>query len=69
MHIVIDPEYRQQGLGRALLSHSIHSLLRVNPSITKIELAVTMSNPAKILYESLGFRILNDASTFVWKRR
>ena len=69
MHIVIDPDYRQQGLGKALLSHAIYSLLRVNPSITKIELAVTMSNPAKIMYESLGFRILNDASTFVWKRR
>ena len=68
MHIVIDPEYRKQGLGRALLSHSIHSLLRVNSSITKIELAVTISNPAKLLYESLGFRILNDSSTFVWKR-
>ena len=68
MHIVVDPEYRQRGLGRALLSHSIHSLLRVNPMITKMELAVTMTNPAKLLYESLGFRILNDSSTYVWKR-
>ena len=68
MQIVIDPEYRQQGLGKALLCHSIHALLRVNSAVTKVELAVTMSNPAKILYESLGFRILNESSTYVWKK-
>jgi len=69
MHIVIDPGYRQRGLGKALLCYSLHSLLRVTPSVTKIELAVTMSNPAKLLYESLGFRILNESSTFVWKKK
>ncbi|MGY5870798.1 MAG: GNAT family N-acetyltransferase [Candidatus Thorarchaeota archaeon] len=68
MHIVIDPEFRRQGLGNALFCHSLQSLLRVNPSVTKIELAVTLSNPAKLMYDSLGFRILNDSSTYVWKR-
>jgi ribosomal protein S18 acetylase RimI-like enzyme len=67
-HIVIDPEFRQQGLGKALLCHSLNSLLRVNPSVNKIELAVTLSNPAKRMYDSLGLRTLNDSSTFVWKR-
>lgn len=68
MHIVIHPQYRQQGLGRALLAHSMHSLIQHNPTITKFELALTLSNPAKRLYESLGFKILNDASTYVWQR-
>ena len=68
MHIVIDPEHKKRGYGTTLLSHSLRSLFRVNSSITKVELAVTITNPAKLLYESLGFKILNDASTFVWKR-
>ena len=68
MHIVIHPDYRQHGLGRAILCHSFNNLLRLSPTVTKIELAVTLSNPAKQLYDSLGFRTLNDASTFVWKR-
>ncbi|MGY5859982.1 MAG: GNAT family N-acetyltransferase [Candidatus Thorarchaeota archaeon] len=66
MHIVIDSEFRQQGLGKDLLCHSLLSLLRIKPSVNKLELAVTMSNPAMRMYESLGFRVLNDSSTFVW---
>lgn len=69
MHIIIDPEFRRRGLVRALLCHSLYSLLRVNPSINKVELAVTMLNPARLLYESLGFKILNDSSTYVWEKK
>jgi len=68
VQIAIDPEYRRKGLGRIVLQHSIHSLIRINPLITKIELAVTESNPAMLLYKSLGFRTLNSSTTFVWKR-
>jgi len=68
VQIVVDPQYRRQGLGRRLLQHSCHSLIRINPKINRIELAVTNSNPAKLLYESLGFKTLNSSTTFVWKR-
>jgi len=68
VQIAVDPEYRRQGLGRILLQHSIQSLVRINPLITKIELAVTESNPAMLLYDSLGFKTLNSSITFVWKR-
>jgi ribosomal protein S18 acetylase RimI-like enzyme len=69
MQIVIDPEYRQQGLGKTLLCHSLSTLLRINPSVNKITLAVTLSNnPAKRMYDSLGFRVLNDWSIFIWKQ-
>ena len=66
--IAVDPKYRRRGLGRYLLLHSIHSLVRIHPEISRIELAVTESNPAKLLYQSLGFRTLNSSTTFVWKR-
>ena len=68
MHIVIDPKHRQSGLGKYLLSHSIRALQENEPDITRIELAVTLSNPALKLYESLGFKLLNDSSTYVWKK-
>ncbi|TFH03407.1 MAG: N-acetyltransferase [Candidatus Thorarchaeota archaeon] len=68
VHVVIDPDFRERGFGNALLCHSLNSLLRVTSSVDKIELAVTSSNPAKRMYDSLGFRTLNDSSTLVWKR-
>lgn len=68
MHIVIDPDYRQKGLGRSLLTHSLRSLLKADSNLTKVELAVTLDNPAKLLYDSLGFKVLNKFSTYLWKR-
>ncbi len=67
MHLAIAPEHRQMGLGRILLTHSLINLFKIEPSITKIDLAVTTDNPAKILYESVGFKKVNDSSTYVWK--
>lgn len=67
MHLAIHPEHRRRGLGRALLVHSIHNLFKVEPHLKKIYLAVTVSNPATALYESVGFKKVNDSSTYVWK--
>ena len=68
MHLAIDPECRQRGLGRILLVHALDNLLKIEPELTKVVLAVTLSNPATKLYESVGFRKVNDSSTYVWKR-
>jgi ribosomal protein S18 acetylase RimI-like enzyme len=66
MHIVVDPNHRQRGFGRILLVHSIRNLVISEKSIKQIELAVTWENPARKLYESLGFKVVNRSSTFVW---
>ncbi len=68
MHITIAPEHRQKGLGRVLLVHSIHNLFKIEPGLKSIYLAVTQSNPATILYESIGFKKVNDSSTYVMKK-
>ena len=68
MHIVIDPAFRQNGLGKNLLNYSIKALQKNEPKISRIELAVTLSNPALKMYRSVGFRILNESSTYVWKK-
>ena len=69
MHIAIAPEHRQRGLGRVLLVHSLHNLFKIEPELKRVNLAVTLGNPATALYESLGFKKLNDSSTYVWKKK
>jgi ribosomal protein S18 acetylase RimI-like enzyme len=44
----------------------ITNLVISEKSIKRIELAVTWENPARKLYESLGFKVVNRFSTFVW---
>jgi ribosomal protein S18 acetylase RimI-like enzyme len=66
VQIAIDPSYRRKGFGRILLIHSILNLLTSDKGIKRIELAVTWENPARKLYESLGFKVVNRSSTFVW---
>ena len=68
MHIAIDPIHRQRGLGTYLLKHSIQALQETDSNISRIELAVTLSNPALRMYKSIGFRILNESSSYVWKK-
>lgn len=68
MHLSIVPKYRGQGLGRLLLTHSINNLYLGEPEITYIDLAVTDDNPARMLYESLGFKKLNGSTTYVWTK-
>lgn len=69
MHLAIDPNYRRQGLGRLLLVHSIKNLYNVEDALKYVDLAVTERNPAMHLYKSLGFKRVNDMSSYVWSAR
>ncbi|MHA3963691.1 MAG: GNAT family N-acetyltransferase [Candidatus Thorarchaeota archaeon SMTZ1-45] len=69
MHLAILPDFRQRGLGKNLLLHSLHNLFVVEPNLKKVDLAVTLDNPARHLYKSIGFKRVNDMSTFVWKKQ
>jgi GNAT superfamily N-acetyltransferase len=51
------PEFRGQGLGRALMQHAI-AHARGLPDVLQIALSVSDTQPAaRRLYESLGFRV------------
>ncbi|MFT4067949.1 GNAT family N-acetyltransferase [Paraburkholderia sp.] len=53
----VSKEYRNQGIGRALLRHTLR-WASVAPAVERIELEVTANNPGAIhLYESAGFRV------------
>jgi ribosomal protein S18 acetylase RimI-like enzyme len=72
--IGVDPEYRQQGLSKNLLSHA---LSRLPPTVKSIWLDVRADNlPARSLYRSLGFVPQNtrrdyygkDQHAEIWRR-
>jgi ribosomal protein S18 acetylase RimI-like enzyme len=65
--IVIDPDNRGKGLGRALIVHSMKQLLESESAITKIELDVTLRNKARYLYESLGFKTAETYAMYTLK--
>ncbi|MFW9963331.1 MAG: GNAT family N-acetyltransferase [Candidatus Sifarchaeia archaeon] len=69
MHLAIAPDFRRRGLGKNLLLHSLHNLFTIEPNLVKVDLTVTLSNPVRNLYVSIGFKRVNDMSTFVWKKR
>lgn len=64
--IAIDPEYRRRGLGRYLLVKSLQDLLANEKQLTGISLDVTLENPARYLYESLGFKDVREYSMYSW---
>ena len=67
--IVIDPDNRGKGLGRDLIVHSMKQLLESESCISNIELDVTLSNTARYLYESLGFRTAETYAMYMFKER
>jgi ribosomal protein S18 acetylase RimI-like enzyme len=66
--LVIAPLYQGRGLGKALVVNTVLSFFGSDESIETINLAVTLSNPAKHLYEKIGFRITDEFSAIVYSR-
>lgn len=64
----IDKGYRRRGLARNLLTHSLTELLRSIHDLEYVTLDVTLDNPARLLYESLGFESLSEYATFTWTK-
>ncbi len=67
--IVIDPDYRRRGLGKAIQVHSMKRQIESEPSITKIDLDVTLSNNARFLYDSLGFETVRENTMYTWRKK
>lgn len=66
--IVIEPGFRGNGLGKAILVHSMKRQIESEPTIAKINLDVTLSNNARYLYESLGFKTVQNNTMYTWKK-
>lgn len=62
--IVVDPDFRGRGVGRALMEHA-EEFLR-SRGVTVIELWVGLRNPAREFYRKLGYR--ETGSYGKWRR-
>ncbi len=52
--LAVMPEYRKRGIGKSLIMHAITQLTRVKKQ--PVVLVVLPDNPARRMYESIGFR-------------
>ncbi|MFW9769173.1 MAG: GNAT family N-acetyltransferase [Candidatus Thorarchaeota archaeon] len=66
--IVLEPEFRGQGLGKAILVQSMKRQLESDSAISKVDLDVTLNNNARFLYRSLGFKDVQEYTMYTWKK-
>ena len=60
LSIAVLPEYRGQGIGTALLERLLELAAPCHPAVC---LSVSAGNPARRLYERMGFRLVRDVGT------
>lgn len=66
LQVAVDPSHRRKGLATQLLRDLGREFLAAG--FTRTSLTVTASNPARILYERLGFRAAAPVTAYVWWR-
>jgi ribosomal protein S18 acetylase RimI-like enzyme len=64
--IAIHPDHKRKGLGRYILIASMKTLIDEADDLTGFRLDVTLDNPARKLYESVGFKDDVHYSMFSW---
>jgi ribosomal protein S18 acetylase RimI-like enzyme len=64
--IALFPQYREQGIGTALLKHLLEAAKNLYPAIS---LSVSPNNPAIHLYERLGFQTVDVRNEYPVMKR
>jgi ribosomal protein S18 acetylase RimI-like enzyme len=67
LDLAVDPAFRRRGLGEALVLRTLRALLALG--YPKVHLWVTEGNqPARTLYEKVGFMVDASAAIYRWSR-
>ncbi len=66
--ICILPDYRGKGLGKAILIYSLKEQMKLESELIKNNLDVTKENPAKYLYERVGYEDVTHYSMYRWTK-
>lgn len=66
--VSIGQDHRRKGFGRNLLIYGFKEMVGVLDTLESVTLDFTVGNPAEKLYESLGFEVQREYSSFIWKR-
>ncbi len=64
--ICIHKNERRRGLARAIQIYGFKKMIEGDAKILRINLDVTMDNPARHLYESLGFEDVGKYAVYMW---
>lgn len=62
----LSQKYRGKGLGKLQFIYSLKNLLTNTPAVSEIHLSVYDTNPAKYLYESVGFKEASRSQIYTW---
>lgn len=66
LQVAVVPEFQGRGLGRTLLCEAAHCFREAG--CKRLALGVTVDNPARRLYERLGFRPHRPVAAYAWWR-
>ncbi len=66
LHVAVAPRFQGQGVGAALMREL--AAVFQNDGLHKMALGVTVGNPARRLYERLGFESVREVDSYAWWR-
>jgi ribosomal protein S18 acetylase RimI-like enzyme len=64
LHVAVRPAYRGRGVGTALVAETCEAFRQAG--LTQAGLGVSEENPARRIYERLGFRTKRQLMAYVW---
>lgn len=65
VQLVVAPERQGEGLGRGLLAGLAQAF--VGRGLSQVALSVSDSNPARAMYERIGFRLGRPFDAYIWR--
>jgi ribosomal protein S18 acetylase RimI-like enzyme len=66
LQVAVRRDHQGRGLGTELLRDAASAFR--DAGLSRVALGVTLANPARHLYERLGFRIVHPVESYVWRR-